>query len=191
MRDKEVKKSIQQFVGEKPLYSERMKREIMQKVRVKKRKTFWMRREFAVPALVFLLLIGGSVLFYEMLAGSTPVQQPIVVEEPSEQQQLQETFNLTMRLIDAMLIKDFAYLESVVGPDVTIDYENEKLTYEDIGSQQMLTYFDYENFEYRGFIVQDDAMRIVLGVYNGSYEFEFVRDPSSEEGYVLKSFLTN
>lgn len=191
MRNKEVKKSIQQFVGEEPLYSERMKREIMRKVREKKRKTVWMRREIAVPALVFLLLIGGSVLFYEMLAGSTPVQQPIVVEEPSEQQQLQETFNLTMRLIDAMLIKDFAYLESVVGPDVTIDYENEKLTYEDIGSQQMLTYFDYENFEYREFIVQDDAMRIVLGVYNGSYEFEFVRDPSSEEGYVLKSFLTN
>ncbi|MFC4356300.1 hypothetical protein ACFO0S_14660 [Chryseomicrobium palamuruense] len=186
-----MKKSIQQFVGEEPLYSERMKREIMQKVRVKKRKPVWMRREFAVPVLVFLLLIGGSVLFYEMLSGSTPVQQPIVVEEPSEQQQLQETFNLTMRLIDAMLTKDFAYLESVVGPDVTIDYENEMLIYDDWGYQAFIDSFDYENFEYRGFMVEGDSLFLILGVYNVSYEFQFVRDPDSEEGYLLKSLLTN
>lgn len=190
-----MKESIQQIIGDEPLYSDRMKREIVRTIQKKKyRNKMQQRLNLALPAFVLVFLVGGWGVFYGLLSGDEPVHQPGVELEtiaPSEQEQLQETFNLTMRIIDAMVTKDYAYLESVSDSSVTIDYENEILTYDDWGYQAFIDSFEYENFEYRGFMVEGDSLFLILGVYNVSYEFQFVRDPDSEEGYLLKSLLTN
>ena len=51
--------------------------------------------------------------------------------------------------------------------------------------------FDYTNFEFRGYMEDADKAIIILGVYNVSYKFTFVKGKSPEGNYLLKSLYTN
>ena len=56
---------------------------------------------------------------------------------------------------------------------------------------QLMTDFDYSNFEFRGYINDGAQVLIILGVYNVSYHFEFVKGESEYGNYLLKAFYTN
>lgn len=112
--------------------------------------------------------------------------------ETIDHDRLRETLNLSLRVIEAMLNKDYDYLEKVIAPSVSINKENNSITYGDAANEHpIMDDFDYKHFEFRAFIPEKNEVIIILGIYNISYEFIFVEGKSEHGNYLLKSLYTN
>ena len=167
----------------------------------------------SIPIVVMLLLIGGigSIVYLisnnsEGISVTSPEENESVVmqqdngvsnntsDDTINQDQLRETLNLSLRIISAMINKDFDYLESVSDSSVTVNRENNSMTFGSLEPSYEFTLsdsFDYKNFEFRGYEESGDTIFIYLGVYNVSYEFEFTKSKSEVSNYSFKSLLTN
>ena len=167
----------------------------------------------SIPIVVMLLLIGGigSIVYLisnnsEGISVTSPEENESVVmqqdngvsnntsDDTINQDQLRETLNLSLRIISAMINKDFDYLESVSDSSVTVNRENNSMTFGSLEPSYEFTLsdsFDYKNFEFRGYEESRDTIFIYLGVYNVSYEFEFTKSKSEVSNYSFKSLLTN
>ena len=92
----------------------------------------------------------------------------------------------------SMINKDYDYLEKVIAPSVTLHKENDAISYDETAYEYpLMNNFDYANFEFRGYMEEGEEVFIILGVYNVSYEFTFVKSKSPEGNYLLKSLYTN
>lgn len=73
--DKQIKQVIDYHLGEEPLFHERLKREIRQRVTsAPARKTKRVLQWIAAPVTVLFLLLGGSYLFTQLSTSSSPTQ---------------------------------------------------------------------------------------------------------------------
>lgn len=70
-----------------------------------------------------------------------------------------------------------------------VNKENDAISYDETAYEYpLMNDFDYANFEFRGYMEDEDE---ALGVYNISCEFTFVKSESLECNYLLKSIYTN
>ena len=211
---KKYKESINDYIGEEKLFNEELKGRILNRISQKKhkRRTIYMFKK-SIPIVVMLLLIGGigSIVYLisnnsEGISVTSPEENESVVmqqdngvsnntsDDTINQDQLRETLNLSLRIISAMINKDFDYLESVSDSSVTVNRENNSMTFGSLEPSYEFTLsdsFDYKNFEFRGYEESRDTIFIYLGVYNVSYEFEFTKSKSEVSNYSFKSLLTN
>ena len=211
---KKYKESINDYIGEEKLFNEELKGRILNRISPKKhkRRTIYMFKK-SIPIVVMLLLIGGigSIVYLisnnsEGISVTSPEENESVVmqqdngvsnntsDDTINQDQLRETLNLSLRIISAMINKDFDYLESVSDSSVTVNRENNSMTFGSLEPPYeftLLDSFDYKNFEFRGYEESRDTIFIYLGVYNVSYEFEFTKSKSEVSNYSFKSLLTN
>ena len=156
--------------------------------------------------IVVLLVIGGGAAFYllspnvdsslEESEDVTIEQEDVILSNTNDntinQDHLRETLNLSLRIISAMINKDYDYLEKVIAPSVTLHKENDSISYDETAYEYpLMNNFDYANFESRGYMEEEEEVIIILGIYNVSYEFTFVKSRSPEGNYLLKSLYTN
>ncbi|WP_336045979.1 hypothetical protein [Solibacillus ferritrahens] len=156
--------------------------------------------------MILLLLIGSATIFH--LISSKPENQMISQGEEklatsvtgteqnrdlseAQHEQLKETLNLSLRAISAMINKDYEYLEEIIAPTVKLNKENNTISFGDSNEIPIRDSFDYNNFEFRAYMVQEDTVLIILGVNNVSYEFSFVEHKGKSGNYLLKSIYTN
>ena len=213
MDEKKYKESINDYIGEEKLFNEELKGRILNRIRQKKhkRRAIYMFKKSIPIVAVMLLLIGGSIYYLisnnsEGISVTSPEEnESVVMQQDNEvsnntsddtinQDQLRETLNLSLRIISAMLNKDFDYLESVSDSSVTVNRENNSMTFGSLEPPYEFTLsdsFDYNNFEFRGYQESRDTIYIYLGVYNVSYEFEFVKIKSEVSNYSFRSLITN
>lgn len=162
-----------------------------------------------IPIMVFLFLLGGGIIFYissntsDKQLVSSPHEGELIDPKQGngefsgtyidpEQDKLKETLNMSFRVIDAMINKDYEYLESNIAPSVTLNKEDNSITFGEMNySMELMTDFDYSNFEFRGYTIEEDQVMIILGVYNVSYYFEYVEGKSKYGNYLLKALYTN
>lgn len=158
--------------------------------------------------MVILLFLGGGIGFYisskaspeKQAVSSTIEYGPVVKGKESssgtnydiERDQLRDTLNLSFRIINAMINKDYEYLENVIDPSVTLNKEDNIITFTEINYEsKLMERFDYNNFEFRGYMRDGEHILIILGVYNVMYEFKYVENKNVPGTYLLKSILTN
>lgn len=164
------------------------------------------KKNILIIIIIVLLVIGGCANFYllshkvdsspEESKDVTIEQEDVILSNTNDntinQDHLRETFNLSLRIISAMINKDYDYLEKVIAPSVTLYKENDSISYDETAYEYpLMNDFDYANFEFRGYMEDGDETFIFFGVYNVSYEFTFVRSKSLEGNYLLKSLYTN
>ncbi|AWE07383.1 hypothetical protein DCE79_08360 [Lysinibacillus sp. 2017] len=160
--------------------------------------------------MVILFLIGGGIGFYisskaspeKQAVSSTIEYEPVVkgngteassgTDYDMERDQLRDTLNLSFRIINAMINKDYAYLENVIDPSVTLNRDDNIITFTEVNYEsELMERFDYNNFEFRGYMRDGEHILIILGVYNVTYEFKYVENKNVPGTYLLKSILTN
>ena len=208
MDEKKYKQSIDDYIGKEKLFNNELKGRIVNGISERKRKKGMIQMvKKLTPIMVLLLLVGGGTIFYlistkpenQMLSqGEENVVTPVTGAEENrnlneaQHEQLRETLNLSLRVIRAMINKDYEYLEGIIDPTVKLNRENNTITYGD-GSYEipLMDEFDYNHFEFRAYIVEEDKILIILGVNNVSYEFSFVEDQENSGNYLLKSLITN
>ncbi|MFC4353866.1 hypothetical protein ACFO0S_02145 [Chryseomicrobium palamuruense] len=211
MDENKFKESIADYIGDEKLFNEQLKGRILTESRTKKQKreAVYMFSKLA-PLMVLVLVIVGGTVFYlisntlekQVVSPPNEVEMEVPTQENEgsistsldeiDHERLREPLNTSFRIISAMINKDYEYLASVIEPSVKLNRENNSFTFtfsDSTYEQQLIENFDYNNFEYRGYRFEGDSVYIILGVYNASFEFEFVE---AENGtYLLKSFLTN
>jgi hypothetical protein len=104
---------------------------------------------------------------------------------------LRETMNLTFKMIHAMQSKDYAFIEGVLSPEITLDKENGSFSYETY-NQNFVTGIDFNNLEYRYHHQEKDTITIGFAVYkdesHSTLDFTYIK---SGNGWKLQSFVTN
>lgn len=102
--------------------------------------------------------------------------------------QLRTTMNLSLKILDAMVKKDYVYLESVANDNVTIDKENNAFRYKDGFVQNFFQTIDYSKLEFRGINLNDNVITVNFAENNHELVFQYTVE---NDKFLLKSFLTN
>ncbi|QOR65949.1 hypothetical protein IM538_19415 [Cytobacillus suaedae] len=102
--------------------------------------------------------------------------------------QLRETMNLALKTLDAMVNKDYTYLESISDSLVTIDKSTNTFHFENSHSQQFLEKFDYSKLEYRFHNLDNNKITVGFALNNGEVLFTF-KEVNGQ--FFLVSFITN
>lgn len=103
--------------------------------------------------------------------------------------QLRETMNLSLKTFNAMVEKDYDYLQSVVDSSVSIDKTTNSFVYKDGYKQDFKKTINHEVFEYRFHSLDEDGS-IIVGFAENSIEYEF-KFKQVNEKMLLISYLTN
>ncbi|WML45973.1 hypothetical protein [Neobacillus sp. PS3-40] len=104
-------------------------------------------------------------------------------------EQLVETMNLSLKSINAMVEKDYAYLQSVVDSSITIDKTTNSFVYKDGFKQDFIKTINHKVFDYRFHSLNKDG-RIIVGFAENNVEYEF-KFKQINGKMLLISFLTN
>ncbi|MCM3239536.1 membrane lipoprotein lipid attachment site-containing protein [Heyndrickxia oleronia] len=103
-------------------------------------------------------------------------------------EQLRETMNLSFKTIQAMINKDYNYLETITNSNVTINQKTNAFIFDDAHEQDFLQSIDYNHFEYRFHHLENNVITVGFAQNNAEIVFQF----SQKEGrYLLSSFITN
>ena len=125
----------------------------------------------------------------EVLAQENKELKKQLEERPAlTSEQLRETMNLSFKTIQAMINKDYNYLETIKNSNVTINQKTNTFIFDDAHEQAFLQSIDYDHFEYRFHHLEDDVITVGFAQNNSEIVFQF----SQKEGrYLLSSFITN
>ncbi|MES1047559.1 membrane lipoprotein lipid attachment site-containing protein [Heyndrickxia sp. FSL K6-6286] len=125
----------------------------------------------------------------EVLAQENKELKKQLEERPAlTSEQLRETMNLSFKIIQAMINKDYNYLETIKNSNVTINQKRNTFIFDDAHEQAFLQSIDYDHFEYRFHHLEDDVITVGFAQNNSEIVFQF----SQKEGrYLLSSFITN
>jgi hypothetical protein len=101
---------------------------------------------------------------------------------------LRETMNLSMRFMQAMVDKDYDFLESNSDSSVVINKDSNSFSFKDSHEQNFLSTIDYKKLEYRFHDANDDGIIVGFAQENVELIFTFKQEGSD---YLLISYLTN
>ncbi|KYG25611.1 hypothetical protein [Alkalihalobacillus trypoxylicola] len=166
-----------------------------------------MKRFLQVASLVFLLVgcsdYGSVVTDTEIQENDTSVTSNTEGELKEENKklmkeleekpnvtsdQLRETMNLSLQIIQAMLETDYDYLESVTASNVTINQDDNSFTFEE-HDQAFLQNIEFNTTDYSYHHAEEDGS-IVVGFLINSSALEFIYEQNGDT-YVLSSYATN
>jgi len=102
--------------------------------------------------------------------------------------QLRESMNLSLKAFDAMLKKDYDYLQSISDSDVTINSDTNSFHFDGRHDQNFISSMDYSKLEYRFHDKNNDMITVGFAVNSIEYYFEFIQDG---ETMLLHTFTTN
>ncbi len=110
-------------------------------------------------------------------------------ERPNlKSEQLRETMNLSLKIIQAMENLDYNYLETIKDSNVTINHEKKAFIFDNVHEQEFSQSVDYSNLEYRFHHLENNLITVGFAQNNSEIVFKF----SQKEGkYLLNSFITN
>lgn len=124
------------------------------------------------------LLVKENTLLHERLDARPPLSA----------QELRETMTLSLKALDAMVNKNYEYLESIAAPGVIIKKDSNSFQFEGGFIQNFLQSIDYSKLEYRFHDMKDDVVTVGFAQPPGEYYFEFIY---KDDKVLLQSFLTN
>jgi len=121
------------------------------------------------------------------------------VEVPSDNfmMDLRETLNLSFKILQAMDVNDFTFLESVSATGVMIDKERNQVTYTYSGEEikyDFLKEINLSNLEYwgSGYIGNSSNFQIVFAKFindtHGTIYFDFIKESNR---WLFNGFTTN
>ena len=113
----------------------------------------------------------------------------LLEERPNvSNKQLRKTMNLSLKIIYAMVNRDYEFLQSIVDHGIVIDREKDSFIFNDGFEQSFIKPIEYEKFEYRAHFAKDDEITVAFGENSIAYYFRFKQ---TEDKMVLISYLTN
>ena len=102
-----------------------------------------------------------------------------------------ETLNLTFKLINAMELKDYKYIESVSSPTVMLNKEKNTFTTKD-GESEFLKSANLGTLEYRFFHKSDDTSMIIglakITDHASEINFQYTK---TDGKWLFNGFITN
>jgi hypothetical protein len=119
---------------------------------------------------------------------NTLLQDKLDERPPLNADQLRETMNLSLKALDAMVEKDYEYLESIADSNFIIHKETSSFQLEDGYIQDFLQSIDYSKLEYRFHSLENDIITVGYAEMPAEYYFEFIL---KDDQILLHSFLTN
>lgn len=102
--------------------------------------------------------------------------------------QLRESMNLSLKAFNAMIKKDYDYLQAISDSGVTINRETNSFHFEGLHDQNFLTSIDFSKLEYRYHDKKDEKITVGFAVNSIEYYFEFIQEG---ETMLLHAFTTN
>jgi hypothetical protein len=102
--------------------------------------------------------------------------------------QLRNSMNLSLRTFNAMLKKDYDYLQSISDSGVTINSDTNSFHFEGHHDQNFINSMDYSKLEYRFHDKKNDKITVGFAENSVEYYFEFIQEG---ETMLLHTFTTN
>lgn len=102
--------------------------------------------------------------------------------------QLRESINLSLKAFNAMIKKDYDYLQSISDSGVTINRATNSFHFEGRHDQDFINGMDYSKLEYRFHDKKNEKITVGFAENSIEYYFEFIQ---KDETMLLHTFTTN
>lgn len=96
--------------------------------------------------------------------------------------------NLSLNAFNAMIKKDYDYLQSISDSSVTINWDTNSFQFEGRHDQNFINSMDYSKLEYRFHDKKNEMITVGFAVNSIEYYFEFTQEG---ETMLLHAFTTN
>ncbi|MBT2291876.1 hypothetical protein J7E73_22660 [Paenibacillus albidus] len=157
------------------------------------------RRQAGCVILLLVMLTGCDSALPEQTATSDrlPAQEETVSQqEEAVRSALRETLNLSFRIFEAMEQKDYDYLQSVASTGVTINKDQNIISYrygDQIIEVNFLKDLHLGNLEYRFYDLDETGTKMELGfaVLRESASEVYLQFVQGEEGWLFAGMITN